>query len=105
MRSLPSGTVTFLFTEIENSTSLWEKYPQLSTFENYQHGALLMGAAGAAREQLNAQPENPFELAGMQRALAQLAEAMGEEERDRVIAEGAKMSLDEAVTFALKETA
>jgi hypothetical protein len=25
--SLPSGTVSFLFTDIEGSTKLWEKYP------------------------------------------------------------------------------
>ncbi|HEX5839437.1 MAG TPA: adenylate/guanylate cyclase domain-containing protein [Anaerolineales bacterium] len=28
MGTLPSGTVTFLFTDIEGSTQLWEKYPQ-----------------------------------------------------------------------------
>jgi len=27
MNNLPSGTVTFLFTDIEGSTQLWEKYP------------------------------------------------------------------------------
>ena len=26
MNNLPSGTVTFLFTDIEGSTKLWEKY-------------------------------------------------------------------------------
>jgi class 3 adenylate cyclase len=25
---LPAGTVTFLFTDIEGSSQLWEKYPQ-----------------------------------------------------------------------------
>jgi len=24
----PSGTVTFLFTDIEDSTKLWEQYPE-----------------------------------------------------------------------------
>jgi hypothetical protein len=28
MNSLPSGTVIFLFTDIENSTQLWEQYPE-----------------------------------------------------------------------------
>jgi class 3 adenylate cyclase len=28
MNSLPSGTVTFLFTDIEGSTQLWEKHPE-----------------------------------------------------------------------------
>ena len=26
--NLPSGTVTFLFTDIEKSTALWDKYPE-----------------------------------------------------------------------------
>ncbi len=28
VRSLPSGTVTFLFTDIEGSTRLWEQHPE-----------------------------------------------------------------------------
>jgi len=28
MGKLPSGTVTFLFTDIEGSTKLWEKHPE-----------------------------------------------------------------------------
>src|ERR1700730_6565861 len=28
MSSLPTGTVTFLFTDIEGSTKRWEQYPQ-----------------------------------------------------------------------------
>ena len=28
MSNLPTGTVTFLFTDIEGSTQLWEKYPE-----------------------------------------------------------------------------
>jgi len=28
MADLPSGTITFLFTDIEGSTSLWERDPE-----------------------------------------------------------------------------
>jgi class 3 adenylate cyclase len=28
MKTIPSGTVTFLFTDIEGSTDLWERYPE-----------------------------------------------------------------------------
>ena len=28
MSELPSGTVTFLFTDVEGSTRLWEEYPE-----------------------------------------------------------------------------
>jgi hypothetical protein len=44
-----------------------------------------------------------MELADMKEALAQLASATGEVERDRMMVEGAKLNLDEAVALALKE--
>ena len=34
---LPTGTVTFLFTDIENSTPLWEKYPEVMKFVLAKH--------------------------------------------------------------------
>ena len=61
----------------------------------------MIGAASIARNRLNAQIESPFELADMEQAMMQLAEALGEEERDRLMAEGAHMSADEAVELAL----
>ncbi|MEJ2600961.1 MAG: hypothetical protein P8Z00_21695 [Anaerolineales bacterium] len=62
----------------------------------------LLGAAQAIRAaiQINRLPAEQTEF---EQTLAQLIEAMGEEERDRVMAEGTKMSLDEAVSFALNE--
>jgi hypothetical protein len=39
----------------------------------------------------------------MEQAMKQLAGAMGEVERDRVMAEGSEMSMDEAVALALSE--
>ena len=71
---------------------------------NYQRGAVLIGAAKAAREQLNAQTENPLEITDMKQAMTQLTESVGEEERDRLMVEGAKMSLDEAVSLALEDS-
>jgi predicted ATPase/class 3 adenylate cyclase len=63
----------------------------------------LLGAAQAIRAdvQINRLPPEQIEF---DQTLVQLAEAMGEEERDRVMAEGTEMSLDEAVSFALNET-
>jgi len=41
MSQLPSGTVTFLFTDIEGSTELWEKYPDAMKTALAEHDALL----------------------------------------------------------------
>src|SRR6266511_2359098 len=47
-RRLPSGTVTFLFTEIEGSTQLWERYAQAMGAAVARHEALLRDAVTAA---------------------------------------------------------
>lgn len=41
MRALPSGTVTFLFTDIEGSTRLWEERPQAMWGALARHDAIL----------------------------------------------------------------
>lgn len=41
MTQLPTGTVTFLFTDIEGSTQLWEKYPEAMKAALAKHDALL----------------------------------------------------------------
>jgi predicted ATPase/class 3 adenylate cyclase/Tfp pilus assembly protein PilF len=40
-RALPSGTVTFLFTDIEGSTRLWEQYPEGMQAALAQHDTIL----------------------------------------------------------------
>ena len=42
--NLPSGTVTFLFTDIEDSTKLWEKFPEAMKSALAKHDALLKEA-------------------------------------------------------------
>jgi len=42
--SLPSGTVTFLFTDIEGSTKRWEAYPQLMKSAIERHDAIMREA-------------------------------------------------------------
>ena len=39
--NLPTGTVTFLFTDIENSTPLWEKHPQAMKSALAKHDSLV----------------------------------------------------------------
>lgn len=44
MPSLRTGTVTFLFTDIEGSTSLWENYPNPMQTALARHDVLLRQA-------------------------------------------------------------
>src|SRR5881394_3255157 len=42
--NLPSGTITFLFTDIEGSTRLWEEQPDTMRLALSRHDALLRAA-------------------------------------------------------------
>jgi class 3 adenylate cyclase len=44
MESHPSGTVTFLFTDIKGSTQLWEKYPEAMNASLAKHDSILKKA-------------------------------------------------------------
>jgi predicted ATPase/class 3 adenylate cyclase len=44
MTTLPTGTVTFLFTDIEGSTQLWENHPEAMKFALARHDAILKEA-------------------------------------------------------------
>jgi predicted ATPase/class 3 adenylate cyclase len=44
MAHLPTGTVTFLFTDIEGSTKLWERYPEAMQAALARHDEILQGA-------------------------------------------------------------
>jgi class 3 adenylate cyclase len=44
MSSLPTGTVTFLFTDIEGSTKLWERSPQAMQRALARHDQILRDA-------------------------------------------------------------
>ena len=44
MVELPSGTVTFLFTDLEGSTRLWEEQPEAMTAALARHDAILRAA-------------------------------------------------------------
>jgi len=41
----PSGAVTFLFTDIEDSTQLWEQYPEAMKSALAKHDSILRGTA------------------------------------------------------------
>src|ERR1051326_5233332 len=44
MRDLPTATVTFLFTDVEGSTRLWEQHPEAMRLALARHDALLRAA-------------------------------------------------------------
>ena len=44
MAELPSGTVTFLFTDIEGSTTRWESHPEAMRVALARHDALIRAA-------------------------------------------------------------
>jgi class 3 adenylate cyclase len=46
-KQLPTGTVTFLFTDIEGSTRLWELHPELMKAVPARHDAILRQAIEA----------------------------------------------------------
>ncbi len=57
MAGLPSGTVTFLFTDIEGSTRLWERHPEAMRLALGRHESLL-------REAITAREGHVFKTVG-----------------------------------------
>jgi class 3 adenylate cyclase len=47
VNNLPAGTVTFLFTDIEGSTKLWQQYPEQMPAALARHHAILNEAIAA----------------------------------------------------------
>ncbi len=45
MKNLPSGTITFLFTDVADSTRLWEKHPQEMGQALQRHDEIVEGIA------------------------------------------------------------
>jgi len=52
MSNLPTGTVTFLFTDIENSTPLWEQHPEAMKSALAKHDSLLKETVEANNGQI-----------------------------------------------------
>jgi predicted ATPase/class 3 adenylate cyclase/DNA-binding CsgD family transcriptional regulator/tetratricopeptide (TPR) repeat protein len=46
---IPSGTVTFMFTDVEGSTKLWEAEPELMTIALRRHDEIMQAAIESAR--------------------------------------------------------
>src|SRR5215204_6931896 len=60
MSGLPTGTFTFLFTDVEGSTKLWERGPEAMSQALVRHDELLREAVGLCRGTQRAR-EHPSE--------------------------------------------
>ena len=56
MPALPTGTVTFLFTDIEGSTKLWEEQPDTMRLALARHDALLRAVIEDERRSWSSRP-------------------------------------------------
>lgn len=61
MTSLPGGTITFLFTDIEGSTKRWEQQPNEMGPALARHDAIAYALAGAIKAESPIQTIRPFE--------------------------------------------
>jgi hypothetical protein len=58
MPQLPSGTVTFMFTDIEGSTRLWEAHPEAMRVALARHDAVVREAVESAGGYVFSAPGN-----------------------------------------------
>ena len=92
-QKLPSGTVTFLFTDIQDSTSLWEKMPKEMSDAVAQHHAIL-------RQSIESSAGQVYQIIGdaFQAAFRLASEALNA----AITAQRQLQALDWGVTGALK---
>jgi class 3 adenylate cyclase len=129
--TLPSGTVTFLFTDIEGSTKLAQEHPDKMPELLARHNAILnhsiethrgfvfrivgdsfsaafhtaseaRSAAEALRE-ASTSPRTPQERFEYERELAGLRAGMDEKTFEFLWAEGQSMDVDQAIDLAMGE--
>jgi len=75
MAELPTGTVTFLFTDLEGSTRLWEQHPDAMRDALARHDAPLLGALDRFKAESGI-PGAPAEVASNRRTLARVEESL-----------------------------
>jgi class 3 adenylate cyclase len=95
VRIAPSGTVTFLFTDIEGSTKRWEKHPEIIRAA-LERAAALFGAADAMRASTAG-----FQWAYFEPHLASVRAAMGDAVFEKALVWGRDMTADEAVAYGV----
>ena len=83
-QALPTGTVTFLFTDIEGSTKLSQQYPN------------------AMREKMG-DHRPPVEQDSVERDLAVIHSKLDDAEFTRLSADGRTMTVEQAIALPLEE--
>jgi hypothetical protein len=73
MPDLPTGTVTFLFTDIEGSTRLWEQHPDAMRLALARHDDLLLMGFGGPRLRNKVKAWSADDIQGMLQAGAKAA--------------------------------
>jgi class 3 adenylate cyclase len=69
MVELPSGTVTFLFTDLESSTRLWEEFPDAMRGALARHDAILRDGVAAHEGHVVKRPVTGFMLCSRPRMM------------------------------------
>ena len=86
--NLPSGTVTFLFTDIEGSTRLWQEKPEAMAISHARHDEIL-------REAIESNHGYIFQIVG------DSFSAAFHMEFNALWAEGRAMKMEQAIELAL----
>jgi class 3 adenylate cyclase len=93
MAELPSGTVTFLFTDLEGSTRLWEQHPEAMKGALARHDEILRHAV--------ARHGGFLVKATEQQLVERLRTDLGDDALGSASTRGATMSPTELVNYAL----
>jgi class 3 adenylate cyclase len=118
MPELPSGTMTFLFTDVEGSTALWEQAPEAMRAAFARHDTLLRTAIGAHGGHVVKTAGDGFHAAGaalrevigaawrageredVDRSLNLARSHLGEDAFAKAWTEGRALMLDQAIAYA-----
>jgi class 3 adenylate cyclase len=96
---LPTGTVTFLFTDIEGSTPYWERHPDLMQESLKLHNEILFRAIQTNQGKVFKIVGDEFQ-AVFTTAPRALRAALGDERFEQLSKEGHSMTYEQALVLA-----
>jgi hypothetical protein len=96
MNSLPSGTVTFLFTAIEGSTKLAREHPEAG---QAARAVLLAGGVSALRQAIGV-PLSAMAQADFEQMLSPARKLLGEEAAEAIWLNGLNLKIEQIVAEA-----